>query len=213
MSLSGLSGFRGIRRMIGIVLGLAGLLTLSGCWVYSVEPLYEVNPSTPDPDLAFDQTLIGSWSLTDNKCTTLLTIAAKDGAYDLQSAEQGEGCSGDKSHRQARLVKLDTHYFLDVSPMDDEVCDMCLAKHNIFLAKFDNATLALTPIDSDWLKKSITARTVTLATLADDTDTITASSKELKAFCRKYADNKAVFKPDSTGTFKRNPVSAAAGPG
>jgi hypothetical protein len=68
----------------------------------------------------------------------------------------------------------------------------------------DKTTLSITPIDSDWLKKSIAAKTVTLATLGDDIDTITASSKELKAFCRRFAGDMAVFRPESTSTFKRN---------
>ena len=151
--------------------------------------------------MSFDQSLIGSWTVTDDKCTTLLTIAAKAEFYDLQSTEQGGGCSEEKSHRRARLVKLNTYYFLDALPMEDDVCDMCLAKHDILLVKFDKTTLSFTPIDSDWLKTSLQAKTVTLATVAGDTDTITASSKELKAFCRRFAENTEVFK--STFTFKR----------
>jgi hypothetical protein len=106
-------------------------------------------------------------------------------------------------------VKLDSYYFLDLSPVNKDVCDMCLAKHEIFLAKFDKGSLSLTPIDSDWLKKSIAQKTVSLATVADDTDTITASAKDLKAFCRKFAEHKATFKPDSTETLKPSPVSTA----
>jgi len=168
MSLSGIFS-HAISRTRSIALVLAALLVLPGCWVTSINGLYEQesldNPYNKDPDVVFDPSLIGSWSLTEDKCTMLLTIAAKDEVYDLQSTEQGEGCSSDKSHRQARLVKLDSYYFLDVSPMEDDVCDMCLAKHNIFLAKFDKATLSLAPIDSDWLKKSLAAKTATLATL------------------------------------------------
>ena len=82
------------------------------------------------------------------------------------------------------LVKLDSHYFLDLSPVDADVCALCLARHEIYLAKFDKTTFSITPIDSDWLKKSLEAKTVTLATVAGDLDTITASSKDLKAFCR-----------------------------
>jgi len=148
-------------RTWSIALIFAVLPLLSGCWVTTINGLYEQesldNPHK-DRDLVFDPSLIGSWSLTEDKCTTLLTIAAKDEIYDLQSAEQGEGCINDNSHRQARLVKLGTNYFLDVSPMEDDVCDMCLAKHAIFLAKFDKATLSLAPIDSDWLKKSLLQR-------------------------------------------------------
>ena len=193
-------------RVVGIVLALGGLLVLPGCWVSSINPLYDEgsieNPHT-DSDLVFDPSLIGSWNSDDQKCTTLITIAAKDRGYDLQGASQGEGCSDDKFHRQARLVKLDAHYFLDMSPMEDDVCDMCLGKHDILLAKFDKDTLALTPIDSDWLKKSLATKVVALATVAGDTDTITASSKDLKAFCRQFAENAEVFKPESTEKFRR----------
>jgi hypothetical protein len=95
-------------------------------------------------------------------------------------------------------VKLDNYYFLDVSPMDDDVCDMCLAKHSILLAKSDKATLSLAAIDSDWLKQSLAAKRVILATVAGDTDTLTASSADLKAFCRKFAGDKAAFRPADT---------------
>ena len=131
------------------------------------------------------------------------TITAKDQIYDLRSSDHGEGCSEEKSHYQAVLVKLDSHYFLDLSPVDADVCALCLARHEIYLAKFDKTTFSITPIDSDWLKKSLEAKTVTLATVADDPDTITASSKDLKAFCREFAESAVVFKPDSTETLKR----------
>jgi hypothetical protein len=198
-------------RMSAVLLALFGLLSLSGCWVTSINPLYEEGSlgAPQDTDLVFDQTLVGSWSSSSDKCKTLLTITAKDGVYDLQSIDRGEGCGEEKSHQQGRLVKLGEHYFLDVSPINDDVCEMCAAKHSIFLAEIDKATLSLTPIDSDWLKKSIAAGTVTLTTVAGDTDTITASSRDLKAFCRKFAEDEAVFKPDSTNTLERNPVSRA----
>ena len=210
MSLSVAFFSRTFPRLAGLALILGALLVLPGCWVSSINPLYEertMDHPQPDSDVVFDQTLIGSWTTTDDKCPALLTISAKDQIYDLQLVEQGEGCSPDKSHRQAELVKLDTHYFLDVSPMDDAVCDMCAPKHDVLLLKFDKATLAFTQIDSDWLKKSIEAKTVTLSTVAGDTDTITASSKDLKAFCRQFADNKEVFKTESALMFKRKPAS------
>jgi hypothetical protein len=210
MSLSGVVGSRTRARILSIAATLAALLVLPACWVSSINPLYDEgstgNPHT-DPDVIFEQSLIGSWTTTDDKCPTQLTITAKGQIYDLQSVERGEGCSEDKYHSQARLVKLDNHYFLDVSPLDEDVCDMCAARHDILLLQFDRATLSFTPIDSDWLKKSLEAKTVMLSTVAGDTDTITASSKDLKAFCREYADDKAAFKPDSAFGFKRVPAS------
>jgi hypothetical protein len=207
MSLSAASCSSNIPRISGISLILAALFVLPGCWVTSINPLYEestiFNLHPNDPDVILDQGLVGSWTTTEDKCPTLLTISAKDTTYDVHWVEQGDGCSKDNYHRQARLVKLDTHYFLDVSPMDDAVCDLCAAKHVILLVKLEKATLSLTQIDSDWMKKSIEAKTVTLSTVAGDTDTITASSKDLKGFCRQFAENKEVFKPESTFGFKR----------
>jgi len=204
MSLSGVICSRGIPRIAGIVVALSGLLVLPGCWVESIHALYEEGLATKDSDVVFDQRLNGSWAATDKKCTTVLAISAKDDIYDLQMTEQGEGCSdtGKKSRQQARLVKLDNHYFLDVSPVPDDVCEMCLAKHTIYQLKFDKDSFSLTPIDSDWLKGAVEQNKVALATMPDDTDMLIAPSADLKKFCRKYADDPEVFKPMSL-VFKR----------
>jgi len=197
-----------IPKYLWIALALAALLALPGCWVTSINSLYEEsttdNPHA-DSDFVFEQSLVGSWVHTDEKCTTLLTIASQNEVYNLRSTDQGEECDAkDKPSRyQARLVKLAPYYFFDISPVDDDVCNMCLAKHNIFLVKFDKAMLSLTPIDSDWLKKSLAAKTISLATVAGDTDTLTASSADLKSFCRRFAADEAVFKPSATYTLKR----------
>jgi hypothetical protein len=126
---------------------------------------------------------------------------------------EGEGCSdpGKETRQQARLVKLDSYYFLDVSPREEDVCVTCLALHWISLARFDKDSLALAPIDSDGLNKLLQAGAVHLKILPEDPKlliperpmTLTALSKDLKDFCRKFAGNKKVFKPESTETFKR----------
>ena len=205
MSLSGVFGSRRISRICGIALALSAMFVVPACWVSSINPLYDLgtfdHPHN-DTDMVFDPSLIGSWTATDDKCTTLLTITADDPFYDLRSSYFGEGCGEDKSHYHAILLKLDSHYFLDLSPVDG-VCDMCLAMHEIFLANFDKTTLSVTPIDSDWLKRSLDAKKVTLATLENDSATLAASSKDLKAFCREFAESTEVFKPGSTETLKR----------
>jgi hypothetical protein len=198
----------------GVAIGLiiAGLLVLPGCDVMSIHPLYE-DVSPKDPDIVLDKDLAGSWSLTNGKCTTTLTVTAKDEVYDFRAVEEGEGCSdpGKETRQQARLVKLDSYYFLDVSPREEDVCVTCLALHSISLVRFDKDTLSLTPIDSDGLNKLLQAGTVHLKILPEDPKlliperpmTLTALSKDLKNFCRKFAGNKKIFKPESTETFKR----------
>jgi hypothetical protein len=118
MDLSGLL-FSRSSKLAGSMLAFTILLLLSGCWVTSVNALYDdgtFDSPHDDPDVIFDQSLVGTWIASGDKCTTLLTITDKNHIYDLQSAEQGEGCSEEKSHYQARLVKLDSHYFLDLTP-------------------------------------------------------------------------------------------------
>ncbi len=78
MPLSGVFLSRTLPRLAGFALILAVLVVLQGCWVASINPLYDEgtwdHPHN-DPDVVLDQSLIGSWSLTDKKCTTVLVIA------------------------------------------------------------------------------------------------------------------------------------------
>jgi hypothetical protein len=101
------------------------------------------------------------------------------------------------------IVRLDKYRFLDINPKSADVCDLCLPLHNFFLISQQNDTLALTPVDFDWLKEAMAQGKVTLAHLNGDGLTLTASSKDLKDFVRRYAEDKAAFKPDSSTTFKR----------
>ena len=93
--LSSFIRFRTIPRIAGVVFVVAGLFVLPACWVESINPLYEESTIdhlvSEDHDVVFDQSLMGSWSVTDEKCTTLLTIASKGKDYDVQSTEQGGG--------------------------------------------------------------------------------------------------------------------------
>ena len=83
---------------------------------------------------------------------------------------------------------------------------ICLPLHLFFLVSQESNSLAFTPVDRDWLWLALSKRKVTLAHLEDGKSwgavTLTASSRELKKFVRKYADDKAVFNPDSDLTFR-----------
>jgi hypothetical protein len=197
-------------KVSAVFLFSASLLWLAGCDVTSINALYD---GEKDPDLVLEPALIGSWSYVDQKCTTVLTITAKDRAYDFRSVEHGQGCdnAGKESRQLAHLVKVDSHYFLDVEPTDEQVCDSCLATHWIALATFDSHKLALTPIDSDGLGELIHAGIVDLSTLPSNSDddiskpsTLTARTSDLKNFCRQFATDLTVFRPDSAATFERN---------
>jgi len=202
MSLSVLISLRRIPRFALLILALASLLVLPSCWVYSIEPLYEKGLSHADPDLIFDQSLVGAWTQLDNDCLWILTITANQPAYEMNMAPAPECKTEEKAtNYEGHLVKLGSHRFLDVSPRSREVCDLCLPLHTFFLVSQENETIGLVPLDRDWLAQATTDKKVSLTHLATqesyDAITLTASSRELKEFVRKYADDKAAFKPDS----------------
>ncbi|MBZ5681725.1 MAG: hypothetical protein LAO24_16635 [Acidobacteriia bacterium] len=202
MSLSGPTCFRPLSRIVAIIFVLAVLLLLPACWVYSVEPLYEERILNPDPDLTFDQTLVGSWAQVDVDCVWILSIEAVQQRYELTMAPAPDCKTEDKvTHYEAHLVKLDNHHFLDVSPKGDDVCDLCLPLHSFLLVSQEADRLALVPVDHEWLSRALTEKKVSLASLASqelgNAVVLTASTKELKDFARKYADDKAAFKTGS----------------
>ena len=185
--------------MIGLV--LACLVLLSGCPEKSVNGLDE---GSNDPDMVYDARLVGRWPDVHEKCTSILTITAHEKVYRWQVVD----CeSNKKTSYEARLFKLDQHYFLDMTAPQEEVCDLCVGIHLIYLVRFENDSVALAPLDYDWFKTALQKKRVKLTTLPDDPGTITSSAKHLKAFCRKYADNKEAFKPDPDSILKPDPDS------
>jgi hypothetical protein len=215
MSLPTVFRFRTLSRFSDTALILAALLVLPGCWVMSINPLYEEHLfGHSDPDLTFDQNLVGSWWQPKEGC--LLKIAAADEKYAVEyvtpKQKQGEGCALDEGQTvrmEGRLVKLDAHRFLDVAPRSDDVCFSCLPMHQIYLMALDKDSLTLTPIDGDWLKQGVEQNKVVVATLPDDNDhdSLAATTKDLKDFYRRYADDQAAFKPVPNLAFKRKPAS------
>jgi hypothetical protein len=190
-------------RIVGITLALAGLLALPGCWVLSVNPLYEEDLS----DVTFDESLVGSWGRMDDNCLWILTIAAHKPAYELTMSHAAECESKEKpTHYEGHLVRLDNHRFLDITPQSDEVCSLCLPMHEFLLTTQENDTLSFVELDGDWIKQEMKEKRVRLAHFGGRRDfesvTLTGSPKELKRFVRKYADNKAAFKPDPDGKLK-----------
>jgi hypothetical protein len=213
MSLSGVFLSLSLRRSSGAALILVVLLMLSGCWVYSVEPLYEAKLSHPDPELAFESSITGAWLHTDkdNGCIWTLSVTAEQQVYDL-TMTPASTCQDEKITKyEGHLLKLGNHRFLDVAPNSGVVCDLCLPLHSFFLISQENDTLELMPLSEEWLRTAIAQQKVALAHLADDdrlrevsNDLIlTASSKDLKAFVLKYADDKAAFIRDADVAFKR----------
>lgn len=193
-------------RVLMLVATTVSIVALSGCWVSSINPLYEDELfSKPDPDIVLDPRFEGTWSFKqDEDCLGVLTITAKENVYHMTAALSSQCKSEEKpSKYEGHLVKLDTHVFLDVGPEPNDVCEMCLPQHHILLARIEKGSFSLTPIDDEWLKTSIGQKTLTIQTLSGKPEILTASSRALKEFVRKYADDKSAFKPVPEFTYKR----------
>jgi hypothetical protein len=196
-------------RISAIFLALVGLLVLPGCWVRSVNGLSEAEFfGSTDKDQTFDSGLLGMWTATSEDCVTTLNVTSEVKEYHWKMTTGGKGCDNDiaeseTDYYEGELFKLDDHKFLDLTARTEDVCRACVAVHWIFKINMQNDSLDLAPIDGEWLEKAEKERTVTLATAHGDHDTLTASPKELKEFCRKYADDGNVFKPSADYTFKR----------
>ncbi len=197
MSISALVRSAVVARIVTIGCVFACLVVMSACPAQSLKGLDE---GSNDPDMVYDARLLGAWPAVRESCTSTLTITAHDKGYLLQFLDCVDN---KKTSYEAQLFKLDQHYFLDLTTPSAEVCELCIAIHLIYLVQFEKDSFALAPLDFDWLKQAVQKKTINLATLPDDTSMIISPAKVLKAFCRKYADNKEAFKPDPNSVFKR----------
>jgi len=192
-------------RIVAIIFSFSSLLLLTGCWTFSIRPLYD-GPS--DPDLTFDQSLVGAWNHVDEDCQWTLTIEASARAYNF-TLSPGAGCKSDEkaTHYVGYLIKLDNHRFFDVEPSAKDMCNLCLSAHTFLLVSMTDNKLALTPLDGDWLDQAIKDKKVVLDHVGGEGEyidmTLTARPAELKEFLRKYADDKAAFKPNDNLVYTR----------
>lgn len=128
--------FRLVPKILTMIFLVAALLVLPACWVYSVEPLYEEQTpfSQPDPDLVFEPTLLGSWGQIDNDCLWILTISGNKDSYSLKMAPSPACKTEEKtSEYVGHLVKVGDARILDVNPIPDSICDLCLPLHTFLL--------------------------------------------------------------------------------
>ena len=200
MLLSGAIRSRSAANIALLLLALINLLVLPGCWVNSINGLSEAKYLGSDKDQAFDPILSGAWTKTntdeEDDCAITLNVTAEDKEYHWKVTGKGRDCSGNKDdYYEAELFKLGDHEFLDMTARATDVCSACIAVHWIFKVDAEKDSFTLSVIDSDWLDDAESNNVTDLGPARGDRDMLTASPKELKDFCRKYADDEDVFKP------------------
>jgi hypothetical protein len=204
MSISRLVRYGVVPRIALVAFVFVCIALMFACEVRSLNGLAERDN---DPDMVYDARLTGTWPDAGEKCTSTVTISAHEKVYSWQVVDCA---TNKKTSFESRLFKLDEHYFLDMTAPSEEVCNLCIGIHLIYLVQFGKDSVGLVPLDSDWFKTAVQNKSVNLTTLPDDPGLITSPPEDLKAFCRKYADNKEAFKVDSAETLKRGPGPTVA---
>jgi hypothetical protein len=184
-------------RLAGVAIIVLVLMFLPACWVVSIEGLDESEwRGSADHDRAFEPALLGAWLMPSPGCMATISITADNGEYVARETSEGEKCTEEDKKLidyRAKLYKLNGQLFLDVTARSQDVCKLCIPVHWIFRITIEKDLLALAPINSDWLRRGLESKTARLATLDNETNVVTATAKELKDFCRKYADDKEAF--------------------
>ena len=179
---------------------LVALISMVGCGVFSIHPLYY------NEDLIVNDELIGIWQNNqDGDFIRIDTIADKKYRFLWYDEE-------DTIFYEAGLIKLDKHYFFDIFPYDDggsikpnigdNMFRNYIPVHSFTKLDFGNNTLTMAEFDSKRLITLFKENKVRLAheLPEDEYVVITASTKDLQKFISRYADEEDAFNEPDTYT-------------
>src|ERR1043166_3144698 len=204
-----------MKRIIFTAAGIA-LVSLTGCIVTSVNPLYT------QEDLVFDPALVGAWSEGEGKDTWAFEKAGEKKYKLLHTDEKGR-----TGEFEAHLLKLGQHPFLDLHLVDpgekeewqiNELAAVAMIMrpgHLFFKVSQIQPTLQVSPLHEDWLNKLLEkdANAIQHERIQFGSDKtndyrniLTAGTKDLQKFVLKYVDSEEAF-GDKPGELKRKPAA------
>jgi hypothetical protein len=193
-------------RQIFLFIALAALSVLSGCWTYSLQPVY----SDDDPNLTYEPALEGTWKGESNESITM-TGDSKSKKYQLEwvrvssNAEAQPKTDFDFTF-SGRLVELGAERFLDVVPERDETAGVpgMLPAHSVFKVSVQGDALFLSPLNVDWLCSAPQADQAALGQCIDGDFILTTSTDVLQEYVRDHSDDEQVFPElDDSDGFRR----------
>lgn len=172
---------------IRLVLALVLVLAL-GCYVQSIQPLYD------DRTMAFDPGLVGTWVADEDEEYVFTVSDTTRGMYTLIS-ELG----GSRARFEAVLLELGGTAFLDIYPDAPETentfyMDHLLRVHNLLRVEMDADTLWVSDFDAEWLQTMVDKKRLRLAHVPlDGAMLLTGSTAELQSFVQKFAKTPEAF--------------------
>ena len=172
---------------IRIVLALL-LLSALGCYVQSIQPLYD------DKNMAFDPELVGTWVADEDEEYVFTVSDTTRGMYTMISE-----VSGSRARFEAVLLELGGAAFLDIypeAPQTDNTfyMDHLLRVHNILRVEMDADTLWVSDFDAEWMQTQMDKKRLRLAHVPlDGAILLTGSTGELQSFVQKHAKTAEAF--------------------
>lgn len=177
--------------LAGAVLALA---VLSGCWTYSLHPLY----GDDDPNLTYEPALEGTWKSADGDVCLIITGESKSQEYSVQlvpddkSKADSDRQKDSDSTYTGRLVQVATERFLDVVRSGDGMPGVIRA-HTLFKVSIEKDSLSLSPLNDDWLCSATEDEQAALGQCIRGDFILTASTAVLQDFIRDHRDDERVF--------------------
>ena len=131
-------------------------------------------------------------------------------SYWLKFYEVEDSVTGDTAEFRIGLGKIGKSYFIDIFPMSISKSDSTkysspknsfynmhqIPVYTFYKIQFENDTLLLLRMDYDWFKKSQKSGKININHSKKDNESnevITASTKDLKKFVKKFSENKEAF--------------------
>jgi hypothetical protein len=185
------------KKRIAFVIGI--ILLIGGC-IPSLHPLYT------EDDCVFDSNLLGEWE-DKNSSNTWNFTKLDDNSYKLALVEDGV-----LSDFYIHLVKLGDDLFIDFFPDSENM--KCKVNdffhiHEIYVHSFGKIKISeneveVSMFDYDWIKELFKQNKIRIPHEVqkypgsnEENILLTASTEELQAFVKKYADDKNAFiEPD-----------------
>jgi len=196
----------------GLTAILASVVLLSGCWTYSVHPLFE----NGDQYLTYDPLLEGSWQAGDDDCSKIVISGdSRTEEYTITfiDSQNGHDCNGNEPGIRfaARLVQLGPERFLDAVPHGDAVGIGSLRTHSVFKVFLNADSLVLVPLSDSWLCHTSEAEQANLGECLDGDFLLTAHTDVLQNFVKSHAEDDGVFpKPSEDDWWHRETASGAS---
>lgn len=180
-----------MKSKILAVLALGAVLLLTGCWQKSLHPFYK------DPDIVFDEKLIGTWQeikeSDDKGMTWFITRSESKSVYRIK-IEDGEI----KLDYDGRLFRLGGENYLDLYSRGRPIAE--IPAHNLFKVEGIDGSFKARILSRDWIQKRLQANPAEIPHIkahdpeepneADKAEVIlTGTTEQLQKFIRDH--NKA----------------------